>query len=438
MAFPPSRAPANVEWALLVGGLALLFFLLPHGLAGDDLTRFDDIERLLHHGDLSESRFSLVMPLVSAPFLLLGEVVASPEWWAARFNVIVVAIGLVVAFPLLRTRIDERLFRQFALVLLFASLLTNRLRDYNAEVLTATLVAIGIVLITSRRHAVAGWIAVVVGVVNTPAAIVGLGLVVAAEVLRERRLRPLVWVVVAAGSIMLEAWIRRGGPFTTGYEGDHGVRTVLPYSGRPGFSYPLLFGLLSILFSFGRGLVFFTPGLLLWLNGRTRRLVGEERRLIVAMLLFVLGLIVVYAKWWAWYGGLSWGPRFFLFAAVPASALIAVRLRQPGGSASAILLVLGVLTLSAWVAVSGVVTDLSELGFCAQDDYALESLCWYTPEYSPLWLPLVHFPELSARTAVVAVYCVLVYAYLAAPLCAALLDKLRALRPEGWRAGWRL
>jgi hypothetical protein len=210
-AFPPSRALANVEWTLLVGGLAVLFFLLPHGLAGDDLTRFDDIERLLHHGDLSESRFSLVMPLVSAPFLLLGEVVASPEWWAARFNVIVVAIGLVVAFPLLRTRIDERLFRQFALVLLFASLLTNRLRDYNAEVLTATLVAIGIVLITSRRHAVAGWIAVVVGVVNTPAAIVGLGLVVAAEVLRERRLRPLVWVVVAAGSIMLEAWIRRGG-----------------------------------------------------------------------------------------------------------------------------------------------------------------------------------------------------------------------------------
>jgi len=430
---------ASLEWALLAGGLVVLFFLLPHGLAGDDLTRFDDVERLLHDGVLSESRFSLVMPLVSAPFLLLGEVVASPEWWAARFNVIVVAVGLVVAFPLLRTRIDERLFRQFALVLLFASLLTNRLRDYNAEVLTATLVAVGIVLITSRRHAVAGWIAVVVGVVNTPAAIVGLGLVVAAEVLRERRLRPLVWVAVAAGAIMLEAWIRRGGPFTTGYEGDHGIRTVLPYSGRPGFSYPLLFGLLSILFSFGRGLVFFTPGLLLWLNARTRRLVGNERRLIVAMLLFVLGLIVVYAKWWAWYGGLSWGPRFFLFAAVPASALLAVRLRHPGRSASATLLVLGVLTLSAWVAVSGVVTDLSELGFCAQDEYALESLCWYTPEYSPLWRPLVDFPELSASTALVAAYSVLVYAYLAAPLCARLLDASKALRPRGWRAaGWRL
>jgi hypothetical protein len=428
-----------VEWALLVGGLAVLFFLLPHALAGDDLTRFDDIERLLHDGDVSDSRFSLVMPLVSAPFLLLGEVVASPEWWAARFNVIVVAVGLLVGFRLVRTRIDEGLLRQFALVLLFASLLTNRLRDYNAEVLTATLVAIGIVLITGRGHVVAGWIAIVLGVVNTPAAIVGLAFLAVAEALRERRLRPLLWIAVAAGTIMLEAWIRRGGPLTTGYAGDHGIKTVLPYSGRPGFSYPLLFGLLSILFSFGRGLVFFTPGLLLWLGRGTRRLVREERHLVVLMLLFVAGLIVAYAKWWAWYGGLSWGPRFFVVAAVPASALLAVRLRHPGRSAYSVVLILGVLTLSAWVGVSGVVADLSELGFCAQDDYALESLCWYTPEYSPLWRPLVDFPELSAATAAVAGYCVLVYAYLASPLCARLLDVSRALRPKGWRAaGWRL
>ena len=43
----------------------------------------------------------------------------------------------------------------------------------------------------------------------------------------------------------------------------HGIKTIMPYSGRPGFSYPFLFGLLSILFSFGNGLLFFTPGLLL-------------------------------------------------------------------------------------------------------------------------------------------------------------------------------
>ena len=175
---------------------------------------------------------------------------------------------------------------------------------------------------------------------------------------------------------------------------------MLPYSGRAGFSYPLLFGLLSIVFSFGRGLVFFTRTAAL-AGGRTRRLVRDERHFIVLMLVFVVGLILAYAKWWAWYGGLSWGPRFFVFAAVPASALLAIRLRHPGESSpAAILLVVGVLTLSAWVAVSGVVTDLSELGFCAQDDYALESLCWYTPgtaRSGVRWLTSPTFPRVDGR-----------------------------------------
>ena len=35
------------------------------------------------------------------------------------------------------------------------------------------------------------------------------------------------------------------------------VATILTYSGRPGFSYPLFFGVLSVLFSFGKGLVCF-------------------------------------------------------------------------------------------------------------------------------------------------------------------------------------
>jgi hypothetical protein len=249
----------------------------------------------------------------------------------------------------------------------------------------------------------------------------------------------LLWIGVAAGAIMLEAWIRRGSPFVTGYEDNHGVRTILPYSGRAGFSYPLLFGLLSILFSLGRGLVFFTPGLLLWLSRRTRRLVREQRHLIVLMLLVVAGLILVYAKWWAWYGGLSWGPRFFVFAAVPASALLAVRLRHPGEAVWAILVILGVLTLSTWVAVSGVITDPSEFAFCVENNYALESLCWYTPEYSPLWRPLVEFPDIPASTAVVAAYCALVYAYLAAPLCVALARAGAALQPVSrYARSWRL
>lgn len=430
---------AIAEVALLVAGFAVLFLLLPHGLVGDDLTRFDDIERLLHRGQLSDSRFSLVMPLVSSPFLLLGELVQSPEWWAARFNVIVVAVAAVVAGWLLRGRCDGRFLCRIVLVLLFASLLTNRLRDYNAEILTATLVALGIVVLASGRHRVAGWAAVVLGVVNTPAALAGLALVAGVEAVRARRLRYLLPVAAAAALIMLEAWIRRGGPLVTGYENDHGFRTILPYSGRSGFSYPFLLGILSILFSFGRGLVFFAPGLLLWFGTRTRQLMQAERRILVLMLVFVAGLVLVYAKWWAWYGGLSWGPRFFVFASIPASLLIVGRLRHAGESARFDALTLLMLGLSAWVGVSGAIADLSALEVCSRNHYALESLCWYTPEYSSLWHPLVQFPALTARTAAVAAYCALVFAYLAAPLVIALVRPLRALRPAAsWAASWRL
>jgi hypothetical protein len=434
-----SRRVTLVEGGLLVVGFVVLFALLPHELMGDDFSRFHDIERLIHHGELSDSRFSLVMPLFSVPVLLIGEVVRTPEWWAAHFNVIVVAVASALILFVLRDRGDLRHVRRVLLILLFASFLTNRLRDYNAEVLTATLVALGLVLVTTRRHALLGCAAIVVGVVNTPAALVAAALVAGAEAWRARRFRYLLVPVAALVLIMAEAWIRRGGPLTTGYAGDHGLKTIMPYSGQPGFSYPFLFGILSILFSFGRGLLFFMPALVL---ASARRTWSQVRmpRLLVLMLLFVAGLVLIYAKWWAWYGGLSWGPRFFVFAAIPASFLLAVRLRRPeqlGPWDNAFTLL--VLVMSGWVGVAGATADLSTLDFCVRHHAALEALCWYTPEYSPLGHPLVQFPELTWKTAAVAAYCAVVFAYLAAPLVVALLRGLRLSIPtRAWAAGWRL
>ena len=434
-----SRRVTLVEGGLLVVGFLVLFVLLPHELMGDDFTRFNDVERLIHHGELSDSRFSLVMPLFSAPVLLIGEVVRTPEWWAARFNVIVAAVASLLILWLARNRGDLRHLRRLLLILLFASFLTNRLRDYNAEVLTATLVTLGLVLVTTGRRALVGWAAIVVGVANTPAALVGAAMVAGAEALRARRFRYLLVPVAAAVLIMAEAWIRRGGPLTTGYAGDHGLKTILPYSGKPGFSYPFLFGALSILFSFGRGLVFFMPGLVLAFARTTWKRV-RARWLLLLMLFFVAGLVLIYAKWWAWYGGLSWGPRFFVFAAVPASIFLAARLRRPeelGFWDNALTLL--VLVLSAWVGLAGAVADLSTLDFCVRNHAALESLCWYTPEFSPLWHPLVDFPQLTWKTGVVAAYCALVFSYLAVPLVAALLRELRMSVPtRAWAAGWRL
>ena len=435
-----SRVAGLIESALIAGGFGVLFALLPHSLdsVDDGRSRFDDIEQLLNHGHLTSSHFSLVMPLASTPFLLLGKVIASPEWWAARFNVIVVALGTVVAFRLVRGRGQGELVRRTVLVLAFASFLTSGLRGYGAEVFSATLIALGIVALATGRR-VGGWSAIVVAVANTPPALAGLVLVSLAELVRTRRVRTLLPVAAAALLIMAEDWARRGGPFDTGYAGDHGVVNLLPYSGRPGFSYPLVFGVVSILFSFGRGLIFFMPGLLLWFGARTRKLAADCRSTVVLLLLFVAGLVLVYAKWWAWYGGLVWGPRFFTFAAVPASLLIAVRLRHAGASLVADGVTLAVLAWSAWVAVSGAIADLvSYANFCSQNGYSVEPYCWYSPEYSPLGHPLVAFPTLTTSTAIVVAYCVLVFFYLAAR---PLLNVVRALGLPfrfAWAADWRL
>jgi len=432
------RAAPLVDQVLIGVGFAVLFFLLPHALVGDDFTRFADIETLIHHGQLSNSQFSLVMPLASAPFLLLGELIRSPDWWAARFNVIVVAAGVLAAFRLLRGRMDAGLLAKLVLLLLFMSFLTNRLRDYNAEVFTATAVALGIVLLVTGRRGFIGWTAIVIGVVNAPATLVGLLLITGSEAVRRRRLRCLTPVVVAAALIMFEAWARRGGPLVTGYEGNHGFKTILPYSGKAGFSYPFLLGVLSILFSFGRGLLFFTPGIALWPSSRTRRLAQPYRPATVLMLLFLCGQVLVYAKWWAWYGGLSWGPRFFVFAAIPSSLLIALRLHAAANSRRADPLVLLLLSLSAWVGISGAIGDPTTLGFCANDQYALESMCWYTPEFSSLWHPLVQFPTLTTSVTIVVIYSTIVFAYLAAPAVAGLGRALIARRPSAeWAKSWR-
>jgi hypothetical protein len=409
-----------VEGGLLAAGFLIVFLVVEHRVLGDGITRFRDIQNLLYNGHLTNSTYSLVMPLASAPFLLLGHLVESQEWWAARFNVIVVGAGALAASRLLRGRGDAALLRRTLLMLLSASLLAHSLRDYNAEVFSATLVALGILCIVTDRHTLLGWTGIVLAVVNTPALIVGVAILVAVEVLRTRKLRYAGAIAAAVVLVLLENWVRRGGPLTTGYAGQHGYATLLPYSGRPGFSYPFVLGVVSILFSFGRGLLFFTPGLFLWLDGATRAATAACRHAIVLMLLVVAGLVGVYAKWWAWYGGLSWGPRFFAFAAIPAALIVVLRVRAAGQSASRDALTLLVLALSAWVGFAGLVSPLDPPGVCSAHAYALESFCWYVPEYSSLWQPVLHPPSLTAATVTITAWCIIVFAYLAAPPAVAL------------------
>jgi hypothetical protein len=221
--------------------------------------------------------------------------------------------------------------------------------------------------------------------------------------------------------------------FDRAYASTSGPATVLTYAGRPGFSYPLFFGLLSVLFSFGKGLVFYAPGLLLPVRARLRVISARLLDSYDLWIAFLVGIILVYAKWWAWFGGWAWGPRFFLVAAIPATCALAIALQRIGAYPVSVRFgVLAVLTLSTWVAIDGAVFDLAALDTCR--DEAFESLCWYVPEFSPLWRPFVQFTTPSPANLVVAAYCVAVYVWMAAPLVRDLLPRSLAIAGHGWRA----
>jgi hypothetical protein len=409
------RAPTiGFDLVLLALGFGLLFAVVPHGIYGDATVRFGALHDLIERGTISPMAYSFVEPLFAVPFYLVGKIWLGPEWWCARFNTALLAIGFLVARALLRTPDERRSLNLCWLTLVAASMFPNHLRDFNSEPLTAVFVAVGLIAVCAG-YALAGWTAVVLGVVNTPAAMLGLAFVAGVHAWNTKRWRHLAAVPAAVALLLLESWIRRGSPLATGYENNAGFRTIMPYSSLPGFSYPLFFGLMSILFSFGKGLLFFSPGLFIRL--RTNALVSERLHASWRLWLWFLGgLILVYAKWWAWYGGFAWGPRLLLFASIPASLALAARLRDPDGRTPlAIGGAIVALALSVWVAVNGVLFAQQDLSICSQNFYALEFTCWYVPEFSVLWKPFVAGESVRGWPGLFAVYCLVVALYLAAP-----------------------
>jgi hypothetical protein len=430
------RWSAFLGTALLVAGLGALL-VSPAAMDGDGAERFKSLTALLERGERSSATpYSLVGPLFSTPLWLLGRLALSPEWWCLGYNRLLFFAGLPALWLLLRDIVSPAVLRRFLLLLVFASMFGHHLQHYFGEVFSAVLVAVGLAAVARGRR-LGGWAAVVLAVVNTPAALPALALAAAWAAVRDRRWRHLLAVPAAAGLVLLEAYLRRGDPFLSGYEGNHGFATVLPYSGRPGFSYPLGLGLLAVLLSFGKGLVFFAPGLLLPVaaDGAARRARGAWQ----LWLVFLAGLVPVYACWWAWYGGWFWGPRFFLLASVPASFALAANLADAARhSLGRNLLALAAVALSLWVGFNGLVIGQTGLGLCVEDDYRLEFLAWYVPEFSVLWHPLVAPPPLPAEpavrialAAVLALYAVC-FVYLAGPLA------VRCVRQavDGLRAGW--
>ncbi len=460
----PRLGLGHLDLALILVGLGVLFVLpvvapRPQWHPGmlfwhDGWERYRLLNRFVHGTPVSElrnvhrhwsDRWPYLPTFAALPLWYLGELVKTPSWWIARFNWFVTAGALAVLWLGLRRRVDTGLLQSFFLLLLGASMLPGHLAAFfPLEVFSALLVGSGIILVGAGWPLV-GWAAVVIGTASIPATLPALMLVVAVAMLTRRWLRLLVVPAAAGLLICADQWVRNG-TFGLGYAStDRGAHSVLPYSTHPGFSYPLGFGLLAVLFSAGKGLVFFAPGLLV----PARRVLSATHRGLwrsqLLLLCFVAGLVVTFARWWGWDGGFFWGPRFFLVASVPACLALAAGLRHPPRSVAGKLAVLGVLVLSVWVAIDGAVFGLSGLQIC---DTALHGnttyLCDSVPEFSVLWHPFVGGLHVTGgRHIAYLLFALAVLVRLAGPLLAQTLRQTALGWPPAWRpgrllAGWHL
>lgn len=409
--------------------------------------RYHDLTTFLQHGIVASSTatYSLVGPFFALPLLVIGDMLGQAVAWILVYNYLLFVIGLLLMWLLWRNAIDRSFLRKFLLILVTESMFASNLFSFYGEVFSALSVGIGIMVVVNQRsRATGGWIAVILGVVNTPAMALGFGLVVLKRLIATKRLRTLWAVVVLAILILGESWLRRGSPFASGYAGNKGFHTVMPYSGLPGFSYPFFFGLISIMFSFGKGLVFFTPGC--FLPVRKTLLKWQERwkvklyQVHLLWLFFLVGMILVYSRWWSWYGGLFWGPRFFLFASIPASLALAIRLHDRDTTWVVNLVTCVVLCLSAWVGICAALFQGSAyISTCTANNYALESFCHYVPEFSVLWHPFVVHPHLDLDHKLYLLYLLIVFVYFLVPLLYTLYQQSKvylidSLKHIDWRA----
>ncbi|GIH02698.1 hypothetical protein Rhe02_07650 [Rhizocola hellebori] len=429
------RIRPQVEWTLIVLGLLNLILVQPKGLNADGYYRYLQLTQLLLTGTLPDGDYSLVGPSFSTPMWLIGHAFGHAAMWLRYYNIALFCLGLAAIAFLLRRHVEAALLRRFLLLLVAASIVAPSLNDFYGEAFTLVGVGVGLLaaLTGPRRVAIAGWVAVVLGAVNTPASLIGVALIAFVEVVRRRRLRILAVPLAAAALVALEIGLRHGG-----YVGAHGAQTIMPYSGKPGFSYPIILGIAAILFSFGRGLLYFFPGLALPASHRIRAAAGPEiARVYHLWLLFLAGLIIVYAGWWAWHGGWSWGPRFFVIAILPASLALAVRLNDTDSRPLADVLTLGALLLSVWGAIASTVY----FGYWPPQCYApggIEELCHFAPEFSQLWWPMLAKPHLDATQIVLLCYYTTVALWLAAPVGRRIFLAIRKAAARWPRTGWQL
>jgi hypothetical protein len=197
------------------------------------------------------------------------------------------------------------------------------------------------------------------------------------------------WIAV----ICYYNWIRFGDVFEFGYLSGTDRDAV------HGFRLPFLVGMHGLLFSSGKGLIFYVPWappLIFAVRPFAKRRSAEAWTIGAVFLILLAG----YSKWNAWHGDFSWGPRF-LAPAVPLLALPLCELLEGDGflgRACGKAALAGVFAVSLFVNILGVAVNYNEYFLITKSQAPFQIFAapdWvelrddllndhYFPEFSPL------------------------------------------------------
>lgn len=375
---------AKLEWTLIGLGVIFYLFVFPHGIHGDGAARWDTLRILLTEGRWYEQKYPMLGALFATPLYFLGYIVKDHFWWVSRFNSIVFLLSLIWFYRLLLPVVkDKDIARRYVLLLMGGAMFSKHITDFYAEVFTSCTIALGLLALANNKLK-KGFLLTTFGVMNTPALIIGVTIAYIRRTLQARQFRFLLPIVFAILGVFLENTLRRGAPLNFGYGEQRQQPTILPsYNEYHGFNFDFGVGLLSIFFSFGKGLIFYIPGILL-IPYMWKKIKGTTQTLLVDWSMVLLGMIILYSQFFAWHGSWYWGPRFFLFACFPAALALVHFLHISQKSIVQNLLLILILSLSIWASANGVTFGHDNMDYVLRE---MEPLSWYSIEFSALWRP---------------------------------------------------
>ncbi len=331
-----------------------------------------------------EHRYPMLGSLFSIPLYLLGFLAKDHFWWVSRFNSILFLLSLIWFYRLVAPLVESKdIARRYILLLMGAGMFSKHITDFYAEIFTATTIALAFLSLAHGKLK-KGFLLSALGVTNTPSLIIGVSLAYCRKAIQHKLARFLLPIGLAATGVFLENFLRRGNPLNFGYweEAPTSAIIVLPSKKYAGFEYPFFIGIMSVLFSFGKGILWFIPGII-YLPKMWKSCSGKLQELFADWSMVGVGMLLLYSNF-LWQGGWYWGPRFFLFFCFPALLAVALMIEKKDLKLPQNLLRFVVVTLSVWVSANGVTFGQDNMEMCKSP---LEPLCWYSVEMSALWRP---------------------------------------------------